>query len=375
MLLITRKITDEFKSKLFKGKVVIIYGPRQSGKTTFIKNLCKDYKNAKYINCDDPENAEYLHPRGAAQLKNFFGNTNLVILDEAQKVKDIGLTLKIIVDTYKDIQIIATGSSAFDLEDKLAEPLTGRHYDFMMFPFSFEELENSGLSSDIEQRIIYGSYPEVVFPKEGDTPLERILSISNDYMLKDILAFEGIRKSDILRKLLKVLAYQMSGEISFREISENFGMSVQTIQNYVEILEKAFIIFMLPPYGGNPRIALRRTKKIYFYDTGLRNAIINNFDSLSVRPDKGALFENYIVSEFYKKNINNKEFKNLFFYRSYNGEEIDIITQKGGKLFGYECKYKNDSDLIKKSINAPIQKVEVITKLNFKKFLLPKSNG
>lgn len=367
---ITRKIAENFKSKLFKGKVVIIYGPRQSGKTTFIKRIVKDYPDSKYINCDDPENAEKLQIKAASQLKDLFGNTNLVFLDEAQKVKDIGRTLKLLVDTYPEIQIVATGSSAFDLEDKLAEPLTGRHYDFMLFPFSFEELEVPDISSNnIEQRIIYGSYPEVVFPKEGDTALERILSISSDYMLKDILAFEGIRKSEILRKLLKVLAYQMSGEISFREISENFGMSVATIQNYVGILEKAFIIFLLPPYGGNPRIALRRTKKIYFYDTGLRNAIINNFDPLDVRPDKGALFENYVVSEFYKKNTNNQEHKNLFFYRSYGGEEIDIVTQKNSELLGYECKYKNDSTFFTKSTDAPVQKVEVITKDNLRKFL------
>lgn len=369
MQIISRTITKEFTEKLFKGKVVIIYGPRQSGKTTFVKNICKDYPNFKYFNCDEPQVAERLSPRTASQLKEFFGNTDLVILDEAQKVKDICLTLKILVDAYPELQIIATGSSSFDLENKLAEPLTGRHYDFMMMPPSFEELERTSVNHDIEQRLIYGSYPEVIFPKTGDSPEERIKSIANDYAMKDILAFEGIRKSNTLEKLLKVLAYQMSGEISFREISGNFGMSVQTIQRYIEILEKAFIVFLLEPYSGNPRTALRRKKKIYFYDTGLRNALINNFDSLDIRPDKGALFENYIVSEFYKKNFNHNEGKKIFFYRSYEGEEIDILTQKGTDLNGYECKYKDSREIIRKGDNSPVAFVKIVTKNNAGMFL------
>lgn len=369
MKVIYRSITQDFISKLFKGKVVIVYGPRQAGKTTFVKYITDSYPDHKYVNCDEPQNAERLTPRSATQLREFFGTTNLVILDEAQKVKDIGLTLKILIDTYPDLQLIVTGSSAFDLEDRLAEPLTGRHYDFMMLPSSYEELEKTKVTQELEQRLLYGSYPEVVLPKVGDTAEEQIKSIAADYALKDILAFEGIRKSSSIEKLLKVLAYQMSGEISFREISGNFGISVQTIQNYVEILEKAFIIFLLEPYGGNPRVALRRKKKIYFYDTGLRNALINNFDPLDIRPDKGALFENYIVSEFYKKNLNHKEGKNFFFYRSYQGEEVDLLTMKGGELLGYECKYKYDQDIIKKSIHSPVTTVKVLTKNNFSKFL------
>jgi len=369
MKLIYRSITQDFISKLFKGKVVIIYGPRQTGKTTLVKHVCEKYPNYKYINCDEPQNAERLSPRSASQLHEFLGVINLVVLDEAQKVKDIGLSLKILVDTYPGLQLIVTGSSAFDLENRLAEPLTGRHYDFMMLPPSYEELEKTSVAQELEQRLLYGSYPEVVLPKIGDTSEERIKSIASDYTMKDILAFEGIRKSSTIEKLLKVLAYQMSNEISFREISENFGMSVQTIQNYIEILEKAFIVFLLEPYGGNPRVALRRKKKIYFYDTGLRNALINNFDSLDIRPDKGALFENYIISEFYKKNLNHGDGKNLFFYRSYQGEEIDLLTMKGGELLGYECKYKYDQDIIKKSTNSPIVTVKVITKNNFPQFL------
>jgi predicted AAA+ superfamily ATPase len=257
------------------------------------------------------------------------------------------------------------------LEDRLAEPLTGRHYDFMMLPLSYGELKNNGQEFNLEQRLVYGSYPEVVSPKLGDTPIERIKSIANDYALKDILAFEGVRKSETLGKLLKVLAYQMSGEISFREISANFNLSVQTVQNYVTILEKAFIIFLVEPYGGNPRVALRRTKKIYFYDTGLRNAVINNFDSLDVRPDKGALFENYIMSEFQKRNFNRNEYNSIYFYRSYQGEEVNIITQNGSKILGYECKYKSEKSVITKSADAPVKTARVINSDNLANFLAP----
>src|SRR3989338_226362 len=374
MKIIDRYITKQLKDKLFKGKVVIIYGPRQAGKTTFLKNFLQDFENTRYISCDVPENIEGLSPKSAGKLKEFIGDYKLIVLDEAQRILHIGRTLKILVDEYPEMQIIATGSSSFDLENKLAEPLTGRHYDFMMLPPMYSELtsvysDRTELIGSLENRLLYGSYPEIIFPKDGDNRKERIKSISEDYAMKDILSFEGIRKSDNIMKLLKALAYQMGQEVSYKELAGNFGLSIQTIDRYIDILEKAFIVFRLQPYVNNKRISLRRSRKIYFWDNGLRNALINNFESLSLRTDKGALFENYIVSELRKKNFSQTLYQNFYFWRAYDSEEIDIVLEKDGKIIGYECKWKSDKDIIKKSSDAPIKEAEVITVENYMKFL------
>lgn len=385
MKIIERYITKQLKNKLFKGKVVIIYGPRQAGKTTFLKNFLQDFKNTstsgndvplstRYINCDIPENIDGLSPKSAGKLREFIGNYKLVVLDEAQRIFDIGRTLKILVDEYPEMQIIATGSSSFDLENKLAEPLTGRHYDFMMLPPMYSELsslysDRTELIGSLDNRLLYGSYPEIIFPKEGDNRRERIKSIAEDYAMKDILAFEGVRKSDNIMKLLKALAYQMGQEVSYKELAQNFGLSIQTIERYIGILEKAFIVFRLQPYVNNKRISLRRSRKIYFWDTGLRNALINNFESLELRPDKGALFENYIVAELRKKDFSRFLAQNFYFWRAYDGEEVDIVLEQDGKLLGYEIKWKHDKDILKKSADAPVKEVKIITAENYMKFL------
>lgn len=374
MRIIERYIAQQLRNKLFKGKAVIIYGPRQAGKTTFLKNFLKDFTNTRYISCDVPENIEGLRPKSADKLRDFIGDYKLVVLDEAQRILDIGRTLKILVDAYPEMQIIATGSSSFDLETKLAEPLTGRHYDFMMLPPMWSELtslysDRTELIGSLPNRLLYGSYPEIIFPKDGDNRRERIKSIAEDYAMKDILAFEGIRKSDNIMKLLKALAYQIGQEVSYKELAQNFGLSIQTIDRYIDILEKAFIVFRLQPYVNNKRVSLRRSRKVYFWDTGLRNALINNFEDLSLRPDKGALFENYMVSELRKKNFSHFSYQNFYFWRAYDGEEIDLVLEKDGKLVGYECKWKSDKDIIKKSSDAPVKEVMVITAENYAKFL------
>jgi len=374
MKIIERYITKQLNNKLFKGKVVIIYGPRQAGKTTFLKHFLKNFINTRYISCDVPENIEGLAPKSAGKLREFIGDYKLVVLDEAQRILDIGRTLKILVDEHPEMQIIATGSSSFDLENKLAEPLTGRHYDFMMLPPMWSELaslysDRTELIGSLENRLLFGSYPEIIFPKDGDSRKERVKSIAEDYAMKDILSFEGVRKSDNIMKLLKALAYQMGQVVSYKELAQNFGLSIQTVERYIDILEKAFIVFRLQPYVNNKRISLRRSRKIYFWDIGLRNALINNFEDLALRPDKGALFENYIVSELRKKNFSYSLSQNFYFWQAYDGEEIDIILEKDGKLLGYECKWKCEKDLIKKSIDAPVNEVEIITSENYMNFL------
>ncbi len=372
--IIQRYIAKELKNKLFKGKAVIIYGPRQAGKTTFLKDFLRNFKNTRYISCDVPENIEGLEPKSAGRLREFIGDYKLVVLDEAQRILNIGRTLKILVDAYPKMQIIATGSSSFDLENTLAEPLTGRHYDFMILPPMYSELaplysDRTELGASLENRLLFGSYPEIIFPKDGDSRRERVKSIAEDYAMKDILAFEGVRKSDNIMKLLKALAYQMGQEVSYKELAQNFGLSIQTIERYIDILEKAFIVFRLQPYAHNRRTSLRKTRKIYFWDTGLRNALVNNFASLTLRPDKGALFENYVVSELRKKDFARLSGQSFYFWRAYGGEEIDILIEKDGQLLGYECKWKSDADVLKKSPNAPLQEAVLITKENYAKFL------
>lgn len=374
MQIIPRNSEKELTSKLFNGKVIILYGPRQSGKTTFLKNFLEKYDNTTYINCDVPENRDGLSPKNPENLLNFVGKYRLIAIDEAQRVESIGLTLKILVDTYPNIQIIATGSSSFDLENTLAEPLTGRHYDFMFLPPMYSELSflyesKKEQQASLENRLLFGSYPEIIFPKEGDTLRERIKLIADDYSMKDILAFEGLRKSDTLVKVLKVLAYQIGSEVSYGEISRNFGISLKTVERYIGILEKAFIVFRLQPYTGNKRTGLRRTRKVYFWDSGLRNALINSFENLDMRPDKGALFENYMISELFKLNFNSKIKKNFYFWRAYDGEEIDLVEEVDGVLKGYEVKWKSEKRVLYKSKKAPTPSVEVIDTKNYHDFL------
>ena len=374
MQIIVRNIEKELESKLFKGKVLILYGPRQSGKTTFLKNFLKKYDNTIYINCDVPENRDGLSPKSPENLLSFVGKHKVIAIDEAQRVENIGLTLKILVDTYPELQVIATGSSSFDLENTLAEPLTGRHYDFMFLPPMYSELSflyesKKEQQASLTNRLLFGSYPEIVFPKEGVTLRESIKLITDDYSMKDILAFEGLRKSDTLVKVLKVLAYQVGSEVSYGEISRNFGIALKTVERYIEILEKAFIVFRLQPHTGNKRTGLRRTRKIYFWDCGLRNALINSFENLDVRPDKGALFENYVISELFKLNFNSKIKKNFYFWRAYDGEEVDLVEEADGALKGYEVKWKSEKKVLHKSKEAPTPTVTVIDTGNYPDFM------
>ncbi len=373
MSYVSRFITERFEKSLFKGKVIILYGPRQVGKTTFIRQFAAKYPQMVYLNADIPEISTQLTPRSPERIKEFIGSTDFVVIDEAQKVADIGTTLKILADRYLQMQVVATGSSSFDLANGIVEPLTGRHIDFMLFPFLFEELQiiytdQPTQIAMLPERILYGSYPEVIFPPLGQDRTSVIRRIAQDYSMKDILSFHQIRKADKLVLLLKSLAYQIGSEVSYNELANALGISRQTIEQYITILEQAFIIFRLEPYVRNKRMGLRRTRKIYFWDTGLRNALINNFEPLDVRPDKGALFENYIVSELKKKAQTKETWENFYFWRAYDGEEIDLLIEKDGKLQGFECKWKYKDEVIKKSPEAPLPYCSVISSENYFRF-------
>lgn len=338
---IKRTIQEKIEDKLFKGKVIILYGPRQVGKTTIVKEIQnKNISNSIYFNCDESDIREKFENKTSTFLKELIGKKKIVIIDEAQRVKDIGITLKLIIDNFKDIQVIATGSFSFDLANKTAESLTGRKYEFYLYPLSIEELnpEKNKLEIDrtLENRIIYGSYPEVII--NSSEAEDNIKLIAKSYLYKDILQYQNIKNPDILEKLLQSLALQIGNEVSYNEISNFLDIDKKTVASYIEILKKAFVIFELKPFSRNLRNELRKLRKIYFFDTGVRNALINNFNSLDKRNDAGQLWENFIISERIKINNNHGNDYNIYFWRTHNKKEIDYIEEKNGMLYGYDIK-------------------------------------
>ncbi|MDD3918558.1 MAG: ATP-binding protein [Candidatus Pacebacteria bacterium] len=371
MEIIKRKLQKHIEEKLFKGKVIILLGARQVGKTTLVKEILKD-KDYLFLNCDEPDIRKALSNRTSTELKSLIRDHKLVFIDEAQRVTNIGLTLKLLNDTFKDIQIIIAGSSSFELANEIEEPLTGRAYEFFLPPLSFQELSSKysliELKRIVEKRIIFGMYPEVVLKDDQDL----LRNIQKNYLYKDILKHDNIRKPELLEKLLQALALQIGSEVSYNELSKLLDVDKTTVQNYISILEKAFIVFKLKPYCMNKGIELRKLRKIYFYDTGIRNALINNFNSLDLRNDKGALWENFLISERIKRNINQNKHINHYFWRTYAQKEIDYLEEINNVLFGYEFKFS----LKKKSSSKPLKALykdasyTVINKNNFLDFIL-----
>lgn len=372
MEILKRKLQKQIEKKLFKGKVIIVYGPRQAGKTTLIKEIVKNYPDYLFLNCDEPDVREVLSNKTSTEFKFVIKDHKLVFIDEAQRVSNIGLTLKLLNDNFKDVQIIATGSSSFELADKIEEPLTGRSYEFLLTPFSMQELFQKysfiELKRIVEQRIIFGMYPEVVLKNDEDL----LRNIAKNYLYKDVLKYENIKKPEILEKILKALALQIGSEVSYNELSRLVGVDKITVKNYIDILEKAFIIFRLKPYSRNLRTELRKLRKIYFYDTGIRNAIINNFNSLDLRNDKGALWENFLISERFKRNYNQNRHIDNYFWRTHTQKEIDYLEEVDNILYGYEFKF-NDK---KKSSSRLFKEVykdshyQIINHNNFLDFIL-----
>ena len=338
---IKRTIQSRLEDKFFKGKVIILYGPRQVGKTTLVKEIQKkNLSDSIYFNCDEIDIREKLENKTSTFLKELIGDKKIIIIDEAQRIKNVGITLKLIIDNFKDVQVIATGSSSFDLANKTTEPLTGRKYEFYLYPFSIEELnpEKNKIEIDrtIENRMIYGLYPEVII-KSAEAE-ENIKLIAKSYLYKDILQYQNIKNPNILEKLLQSLALQVGNEVSYNELSNFLDIDKKTVANYIEILKKAFVIFELKPFSRNLRNELRKLRKIYFFDNGVRNALINNFNSLDRRNDAGQLWENFIISERVKINSNHGNDYNMYFWRTHDKKEIDYLEEKNGKLYGYKIK-------------------------------------
>lgn len=340
--MIIRKQLNYALARLFKGKAFIIFGPRQSGKTTFVEQLlAKVDKKTLYLNGDDADVRETLAKPNAAQITQMLGDFEVLFIDEAQRISEIGLLIKIIVDRFKHVQVIATGSSAFELSGKINEPLTGRKYEMMLMPFSYAELVNHTdyLTEErsLEQRLIYGAYPEII-----NDPLnaeEHLKLLADSYLYKDLFALEEVKKPLLFDKIVKALALQIGSEVNFSELAQLVKADQKTVDKYVNLLEKAFVVFTLPAFSGNVRNEIKKNKKIYFYDTGIVNAITRNFNPINNRNDVGALFENYMIAERMKFLHQNQIEADCFFWRTTQQQEIDYIEQSANKLLAVEFKW------------------------------------
>lgn len=359
---------------LFQGKVVIIYGARQVGKTTLIREIGRNTASKSlYLNCDEPDVREKLTNRTSTELKRFIGDYPLVLIDEAQRVVNIGLTLKLLVDQYPEMQLIVTGSSSFDLSNKIVEPLTGRKIEYQLYPLSFEEIKDRFSSLELDRILpdlmVKGFYPDVILNPDRAEAI--LYEITKSYLYKDILTFHGIRNSDALDKLLKALALQVGNEVSYNELAEICGIDKDTVEKYIQILEKAFIIYRLNPFSRNLRNELKKNRKIYFNDNGVRNALIQNLNSLSLRNDTGHLWENFLLTERLKKNSNHSIHANYYFWRNHLQKEIDFLEERGGKIEGYEIKWsgskwKAPSAFLEAYENA---EVRLINRENYRGFI------
>lgn len=350
--MIVRKQLDYAIERLFRGKAFIVFGPRQTGKTTFVEQLLiKVNKKTLYLNGDDADTRENLAKPNAVQLRQMLEGYELVFIDEAQRINEVGLLIKIIVDRIKHVQVIATGSSAFELSGKINEPLTGRKYEMMLLPFSYAELINYNdfLTEErlFEQRLVYGSYPEVINNvKQAE---EHLKLLADSYLYKDLFALEDVKKPQLFEKIVKALALQIGSEVNFSELAQLVKADQKTVEKYVDLLEKAFVIFSLTALSGNVRNEIKKGRKIYFYDNGIINAVTRNFNPIANRNDIGALFENYMIAERIKYLHQNQIDVASFFWRTTQQQEIDYIEKRGEELLAVEFKW-NES----KKVRIPV---------------------
>jgi predicted AAA+ superfamily ATPase len=340
--MIKRDVEARIKNRFFKGKAIIIFGARQCGKSTLIENMLQEQDiEWLYMNGDDADVRDILTNTTATKLKALVGSRKILFIDEAQRINNIGLTLKLFTDQIKDVQVIATGSSAFELSSKVNEPLTGRKYEFMLYPLSFAEMvKDHGMLQEkrmIEQRMIFGSYPEIV--TKSDEQKKHLKLLADSYLYKDLLMLDQVKKPLILDKLLKALALQVGNEVSYQEIAQTIGSDSKTVDKYIDLLEKTFVVFRLPALNRNVRNEIKKGKKVYFYDCGIRNAVINNFNPLNSRTDTGALWENYMIAERVKMLNQNDIDAKQYFWRTTQQQEIDLVEEDNNSIKAFEFKW------------------------------------
>lgn len=375
---IERSIFTHLEAALQPGKVMVLYGPRQVGKTTLAKDLMAVLPlQSKFINADELVYREILSSQSSQKLGELLGNAELLIIDEAQRVPDIGLNLKILVDSFPRARIIATGSASFDLAHKINEPLTGRKLTFNLYPISYTEVQSAfGIveaRSQLERWLIWGGYPAIV---TTDTPASReslLGELVGSYLYRDILELEGVRRADKIVDLLRLLAYQIGQEVSIAELATNLGLNFQTVSKYLDLLEKVFVIFKVNGFSRNLRKEVIKNSRIYFYDNGVRNSLIQNFNPLALRNDAGQLWENFLVMERRKANQLAGRNVNSYFWRTYDQKEIDCIEEHGGKLYGYEFKWQTSE--IRRAVRNefmeayPNSELMTVSRENFEEFL------
>lgn len=372
--MINRKVEHLLANRWNDQKVLILLGPRQVGKTTLLRKMALDKSETLWWNGDEFDIRTLLSQPTSTQLKNLIGAKKTLVIDEAQRIENIGLCLKLIIDNLPDVKVIATGSSAFELANRINEPLTGRKWEFNMFPLSYSEMvDHNGTLEEqrlLEHRMIYGYYPDVV-NNPGDE--KAILNqLADSYLYKDILTWERIRKPDRLEKLVQALAFQVGNQVSYNELGKVTGLNNETVEHYIQLLEKAFVVFRLTSFSRNLRNELSKSRKIYFYDNGLRNAVIQQFNPISLRNDVGGLWENFLISERLKHCHYSELPTNSYFWRNHAQREIDLIEERNGELFAFEFKWsgKTNVKFPKSFIDAYAPKeTRVIHRENFEPFI------
>jgi uncharacterized protein len=373
--MIKRELSSIIRERLFEGKAIVVLGARQTGKTTLVKALLEDLKLASlFLNCDEPAVKMLLEDVSTMRWRQIIGENKILVLDEAQRIKNIGIKVKLVTDQIPEVQLIITGSSSLELANEINEPLTGRKWEYFLYPVSWKELSDKYNMAErmqqVEQRMIFGMYPDLIM-KPG-REMDILNNLAGSYLYKDLLAYKGIRRPDLLEQLLRALALQIGHEVSYNELANLLQVDKNTIMTYIGLLEKAFIIFRLSPLNRNLRNEISSSRKIYFYDNGIRNALISNFNLLNSRTDTGALWENFMISERVKYNHYRRRFVNMYFWRTHDRKEIDLIEESGGSFDIFEFKWNKSGK--QKSFdffraNYPVNRAEIITRKEIENFI------
>jgi uncharacterized protein len=368
----SRYLSDRIKNRIDSGKAIVLIGPRQVGKTTLIESILES-KDYLLLDGDDPKTRTLLTEPNTEQIRTILGQYKYIFIDEAQRIEGIGLTMKIITDKFKNVQLFASGSSSFDLGNKINEPLTGRKWEYQLFPVSWEEYENHHgyihAEQSLENRLLYGFYPDVLNNVGDEVSILR--NLVNSYLYKDILSYADIRKPEVLEKLVQALSLQIGSEVNYSELAQIVNVDKNTVSKYIDILEKGYIIFKLSSFSRNIRNEIKTNKKIYFYDNGIRNMVIGNFNPIELRIDKGALWENFLISERIKQIEYKQSLAHTYFWRTKQQQEVDFVEENGGKIFGFEFKWhkKKNQKLPITFTEAYNAETKIIDRENFREFV------
>jgi uncharacterized protein len=366
------------------GKVTVVYGPRRVGKTTLVKDFLSTFQGKYlFLNADEQATRDVLSSQNVAKFAELVQDLQLLVIDEAQRVSEIGLNLKILVDSFPDLEIIATGSASFELANKISEPLTGRKTTLTLYPIGFEEMTTTlplfEYKNQLERWLIWGGYPDIVTTDSAQLRSAQLSELVGSYLYKDILELDDVRRADKIVDLLRLIAFQIGQEVSHTELATSLAISRDTVERYLDLLEKVFVIFRVNGFSRNLRKEVVKNHRYYFFDNGVRNALIQNFNPLNLRNDVGQLWENYLVSERQKTNHYHSRLVNSYFWRTYDQREIDLIEEAEGKLTGFELKWQK-AELKNRAAREfteayPGSTVSVVTNDNFDKFLLGQDVG